>query len=112
GDFDVTVLSNAPSWEIAQHVDDLLVDRDASDVVLMYFIGQGLLTGGGGLYLGTTDTRPGHLMATAVDAGWIITLMRDSHAGSITLILDSPFLLAGGTAEGLSIDRHLECNMP
>jgi hypothetical protein len=112
GDFDVTVLSNATSWEIAQHVDDLLVDRDASDVVLMYFIGRGLVTADGGLYLAATDTRPGHLMATAVDAGWILTLMRDGHAGSVTLILDCPFLLAGGTAEGINIDRHLECNMP
>lgn len=88
GGFDVDVVRNEPSWIISQRVEVLLAERSADDLVLLHFSCHGLKDDSGELYLAATNTRPGLLGSTAVEAAWVNRVMQRSRAQRIVLLLD------------------------
>ena len=98
GDFDVTVLRDAPDHEIRSAVDNLLSDRFADDVVLLYLSCHGLVTQHGRLYFASTNTRHDRPGSSAVSRSFVNEQFEDCHAGARILLLDCCF--SGAFGEG------------
>jgi hypothetical protein len=96
GDFEVDVLRNGTSSAIAEHVDSLLNAGKLDDLIVLHFSCHGIKDDSGELYLAATNTRPGLLPSTAVDASLVNRLMRRSRAQRAVLFLDCCF---GGAFE-------------
>lgn len=88
GGFEVDVLHNATSWQVAERVETLLSDRRPADLVLLHFSCHGLKDDAGELFLAATNTVPTRLTSTAVDAALVNRLIRRSRAGRVVLLLD------------------------
>ena len=71
GEFEVEVLHNWQSRDIAVRLEALLTERKPQDVVLIHFSCHGLKDEGGQLYLAARDTLPTRLWSTAVDATFV-----------------------------------------
>jgi hypothetical protein len=96
GDFEVDVLRNATSSAISERVETLLAGAARSDLIVLHFSCHGIKDDSGELYLAATNTRPGLLASTAVDASLVNRLMRRSRAQRAVLFLDCCF---GGAFE-------------
>jgi caspase domain-containing protein len=88
GDFEVDVLRNGTSSAIGERVETLLTAGKPDDLIVMHFSCHGLKDDTGELYLAATNTRPGLLASTAVDASLVNRLMRRSRAQRVVLFLD------------------------
>jgi Caspase domain len=88
GCFEVEILSNATSSAVAEQVEQLLVERRPSDLVLLHFSCHGLKDDSGELYLAATNTKPQYLASTAVDAALVNRLVRRTRAQRVVLLLD------------------------
>ena len=88
GEFEVEILRNSTSYEIAQSVETLFAERSRDDIVLLHFSCHGIKDEGGELFLAARNTRPALLNATAVDAALVSKLMRKSPAQRVILLLD------------------------
>ncbi len=88
GDFDVSVLANANSSQVAEAVEALLADCVPSDVVLLHFSCHGIKDDSGELFLAATNTMPNRLFATAVNASVVYRLIQRSRAQRVILLLD------------------------
>ncbi|MFG2818599.1 caspase family protein [Kitasatospora sp. NPDC048365] len=98
GAFEVEVLANPRSWEVAEHLEELLAGSGRQDDVLLHFGCHGLKDDGGGLYLAASNTRPQRLVSTGVDSAAVLRMMRAGRASSALLLLDCCF--AGAFARG------------
>ncbi len=96
GDFEVEVLRNGTSSVIAERVEALLAGGRTDDLIVLHFSCHGIKDDSGELYLAATNTRPGLLASTAVDASLVNRLMRRSRAQRAVLFLDCCF---GGAFE-------------
>jgi YVTN family beta-propeller protein len=88
GGFELEFLHNPTSATTYERVDGLLADRHPSDLVLLHYSGHGLKDLDGELYLATTNTNPGRLASTGVEAAWISRMMQRSRAQRVVLLLD------------------------
>lgn len=88
GGFEVDILRDATASEINERVEEILNDRDTSDLVLLHFSCHGLKDDSGELYLAARNTLPRRLASTAVDAALVDRLMRRSRAQRVVLLLD------------------------
>jgi hypothetical protein len=102
GDFQVDVLRNATSSAISERVETLLVGAVPDDLIVMHFSCHGIKDDSGELYLAATNTRPGLLASTAVDASLVNRLIRRSRAQRAVLFLDCCF---GGAFERGVVSR-------
>ena len=57
GGFEVRVLLNKSSYEVAQELELFFSDREKDDLLLLYFSGHGIKDEDGRLYLATPNTR-------------------------------------------------------
>jgi YVTN family beta-propeller protein len=99
GGFHVDTITDPSSHTAFVKIHDLLADRSASDVVLLYVIGQGLTDGDSQLYLAATDTVPDRLAGTAIGSAWMARIMARSRAGHVVMILDCRWSLPGGSGD-------------
>src|SRR3954447_21770872 len=97
GGFTVEYLRDPDSQNAFLRIHDLLADRDRSDVVLLYIIGQGPTGHDGQLYLAASDTDPDRLADTAIGSTWIARVMARSRADHVVMILDCQWRLENGT---------------
>jgi hypothetical protein len=88
GGFEVEVVRNPTSSALAERVERTLTERHPSDLVLLHFSGHGLKDDAGELHLAATNTVPGLLGSTAVDAAWVSRVMQRSRAQRVVLLLD------------------------
>ncbi len=88
GGFELEFLHNPTSATTYERVDGLLADRHPSDLVLLHFSGHGMKDLDGELYLAATNTNPGRLASTGVEAAWISRMMQRSRAQRVVLLLD------------------------
>jgi DNA segregation ATPase FtsK/SpoIIIE, S-DNA-T family len=88
GGFDRTdLLVNDGKYVVEVGIERLLRDAGPHDVVLLYFSGHGIRTRQN-LYLATSNTDRATLSSTAVSAGFIKELIRDSAAAAKIILLD------------------------
>jgi YVTN family beta-propeller protein len=99
GGFTVEYVRDPDSQNAFVRIHDLLAERDRSDVVLLYIIGQGLTGHDGQLYLAASDTDPDRLADTAIGSAWIARVMARSRADHVVMVLDCQWRLSDGTAE-------------
>ncbi len=99
GGFTVEYVRDADAQNAFVKIHDLLAERDHSDVVLLYIIGQGMTGHDGQLYLAASDTDPERLADTAIGSAWIARVMARSGADHVVMVLDCQWRLNEGTAE-------------
>ena len=89
GGFDhVTTLINESDANVRLSIEDFFTDKKPDDLLVMYFSGHGVRDEEGKLYLAVNNTRPNRLLATAVPAEFITSLMDRSRSRRQVLILD------------------------
>jgi hypothetical protein len=88
GDFEVEVLTDASSYEVAGAVEVLLGEAKSSDLVLLHFSCHGIKDDTGELFLAATNTVPNRLVSTAVEAATVSRLIQRSRAQRVVLLLD------------------------
>ena len=89
GGFDhVTTLINESDANVRLGIEDFFTDKKPDDLLVMYFSGHGVRDEEGKLYLAVNNTRPNRLLATAVPAEFITSLMDRSRSKRQVLILD------------------------
>lgn len=89
GGFDhVTTLINESDANVRLGIEDFFTDKTPDDLLVMYFSGHGVRDEEGKLYLAVNNTRPNRLLATAVPAEFITSLMDRSRSKRQVLILD------------------------
>ena len=96
GDFEVEVLTDASSYEVAGAVEVLLGEAKSSDLVLLHFSCHGIKDDTGELFLAATNTVPNRLVSTAVEAAMVSRLIQRSRAQRVVLLLDCCY---GGAVE-------------
>lgn len=101
GDFDVSIVHNAASYEVQAHVDDLFADSRPEDLLLLHFSGHGLKNDSGELFIAARNTRPDRLGSTALAADFVQRCMRGSRARSIVLFLDCCY--GGAFGQGVAV---------
>ncbi len=99
GGFTVEYVRDPDSQNAFVKIHDLLAERDRSDVVLLYIIGQGMTGHDGQLYVAASDTDPERLADTAIGSAWIARVMARSRADHVVMVLDCQWRLNEGTAE-------------
>ncbi|MFF5234418.1 diguanylate cyclase domain-containing protein [Dactylosporangium sp. NPDC000521] len=91
GNYDVTVLHDSDERTIRRTLDDVLTGCGPDDQVLVYVTGHGMLDPRDRLYLAATDTHRSRLLATAIDAQWIMDLLDHSRARQQVVLIDTCF---------------------
>ena len=89
GDFDVEpVALNEPHREIMVRLDSFFEEARGSDFLLLYLSGHGVLDSNGKLYFAAADTVRTRLRSTAIEAGWLDSVIEHSLARQVVLLLD------------------------
>ncbi|MFF8926526.1 caspase domain-containing protein [Streptomyces longwoodensis] len=88
GDFEVEVVTDAPSHVIQRRIEGFFTDRRRDDTLVLHFSCHGLKSESGELYLAARDTEPRYLDATAVPSYFVRRCMSRTRAGSTVLFLD------------------------
>jgi uncharacterized caspase-like protein len=89
GNFDrVSILLNPTTARVRDQVAGLLYGKKRYDLLLLYFLGHGLLDESGALYLATTETKLDSLPETAVPAAYLTEQMDRSFSRQQMLLLD------------------------
>lgn len=105
GGFTVRTVLDRGEREIRVAVGDLLNDRHADDVVLVYLSCHGLLSDHRELYFAAVDTWKARLAATAISSQWLTGQLDACRARRQVLILDCCF--SGGFASNTDATRDL-----
>ena len=109
GGFEVEVVRNGTSYEVAARVEDLFATGVPDDLLLVHFSCHGLKSDSGELFLAARNTRPDRLGSTAVAAGFVQRCLRGSRARSVVLLLDCCYGSAFG--EGVAVRAGTEVNV-
>ncbi|SDO09681.1 caspase, EACC1-associated type [Lentzea jiangxiensis] len=97
GGFDsVRVVVDAPDHEIRKALENALAERDADDLVLVYFSCHGVKTPQQRLYFAATNTQQDRPAGTAVARTFVNELFEDCRAAGRILLLDCCFSGAYG----------------
>jgi hypothetical protein len=99
--FTVATVVDASSTEVAQAVEDFLVDRDRADLLLLYLSCHGLKDEQGRLYFAAGNTRRNRLRSTAIPAGFVNELLLSCQSRRKVLILDCCY--SGAFAKGMQV---------
>ena len=109
GGFDVRVVHNEPSYEVAARIEDHFTDSRADDLLLLHFSGHGLKNESGELFFAARNTRPDRLGSTAVAADFVQRCMRGSRARRMVLFLDCCY--GGAFAQGVAVRASGSANV-
>lgn len=99
GDFDVEIALNQPFASLSARIGTFFSDRGRDDLLLLYVSCHGLKADDGELYFAATDTDVKLLMATAISASFLNSLMERSRSEGIILVLDCCY--GGAFARGM-----------
>ncbi len=99
--FDVASVVDGGSSEVAEAVEEFLVDAERSDLVLLYFSCHGLKDESGRLYFAARNTRRNRLRSTAVPATVVNELLLGSRSRRKVLLLDCCY--GGAFAKGMQV---------
>lgn len=92
----VTVLKNAPHYDVQLALNQVLRQSGKDDLVLIYYSGHGLLDELSRLHLATSDTFLGALESTSVPMQQIKSYIDLAYCNKIALILDCCYSGAAG----------------
>ncbi|HEY6793079.1 MAG TPA: caspase family protein [Kineosporiaceae bacterium] len=109
GGFDVRTLTDAPSYELCEAVEDFFVDRSPDDLLLMHFSGHGVKDESGELHFAAANTKLSRLGATAIPAEFVNRRMNRSRSRRIVLLLDCCY--AGAFERGLTARAGVGLNV-
>jgi hypothetical protein len=106
GGFQVTSVVDATAHEVRVALEDFLIDRDTTDLLLVYLSCHRLLDARGRLHFAASDTFKSRLAATGIESRRLLDQMEDCRARRQVLILDCCFSGAfdRGTKSGRDID--------
>jgi uncharacterized caspase-like protein len=89
GGFDeVEVHSNGTLSEVTRAVERLVETAESGDLILLYYIGHGLLANNGDLRLTVADSDLSLQRTSTLAADWLVTMARSGRAGQAVIILD------------------------
>lgn len=101
GNFDqVDILTNPTTTRARDQIADLLYGKKRYDLLLIYFLGHGLLDQAGELYLATTETAFDALPETAIPAAYLTEQMDRSFSRQQVLLLDCYYSALRSSAAG------------
>ncbi|WP_328330689.1 caspase family protein [Kribbella sp. NBC_00382] len=109
GAFEVETVRNQPAHVIQTHIEDLLADSSADDVLLLHFSCHGLKSESGELFFAARNTRPNRLSSTAISADFVQRCMRASRSRSIVLLLDCCY--GGAFGKGVTVRSSGDVNV-
>lgn len=109
GAFEVETVRNQPAHVIQTHIEDLLADSRADDVLLLHFSCHGLKSESGELFFAARNTRPNRLSSTAISADFVQRCMRASRSRSIVLLLDCCY--GGAFGKGVTVRSTGDVNV-
>ncbi|GAA0949947.1 hypothetical protein GCM10009554_49160 [Kribbella koreensis] len=109
GAFEVQTVRNQPTHVIQTHIEDLLADSSADDVLLLHFSCHGLKSESGELFFAARNTRPNRLSSTAISADFVQRCMRASRSRSIVLLLDCCY--GGAFGKGVTVRSSGDVNV-
>ncbi|MEV6411102.1 caspase family protein [Kribbella sp. NPDC051718] len=109
GAFEVQTVRNQPTHVIQTHIEDLLADSSAEDVLLLHFSCHGLKSEAGELFFAARNTRPNRLSSTAISADFVQRCMRASRSRSIVLLLDCCY--GGAFGKGVTVRSSGDVNV-
>jgi len=89
GRFSVCVLLDRGLLEVRREIARICSDASENDTLLIYYSGNGFPGQDGGLYLLMADSDGQYLHATALDAEFILSQLRNSKCRRIILIVDA-----------------------
>ena len=101
GAFDVRVVRNESSYNIAAEIENILADARPNDLLLLHFSCHGLKSESGELFFAARNTQPNRLASTAVSADFVQRCLRHSRSRSIILLLDCCY--GGAFGKGVSV---------
>jgi uncharacterized caspase-like protein len=90
--YSVETLINQPAQQVRQGIAGLFHYKQPYDLLLLYFIGHGLVEQAGRLYLAAVDTVPDALAETAIPAAYLASWMNRSFSRQQILILDCVYI--------------------
>ena len=99
--FVVSTVVDGGSSEVAEAVEEFLVDAERTDLLLLYFSCHGLKDENGRLYLAARNTRRNRLRSTAVPATVVNELLLGSRSRRKVLLLDCCY--GGAFAKGMQV---------
>jgi hypothetical protein len=109
GDFAVQVISNQPSFVVAEEIEGLFSTSRSDDELLLHFSCHGLKSEAGELFFAARNTRPDRLRSTAVAAEFVQRCMRVSRSRSVVLLLDCCY--GGAFGQGMAVRGSGEVNL-
>jgi hypothetical protein len=105
----VTVLTNAPHYEVLQTVERTVRQASKSDLLLLYYSGHGQCDEAGRLHLAALNTRLDTLGSTSVPIDQIKSYLDLARTNRIVLILDCCYSGAvGGAFMKGGVDEELQ----
>ncbi|HET7475454.1 MAG TPA: caspase family protein [Dermatophilaceae bacterium] len=107
--FEVRVLHDEPSYQVAAAIEDLFSDARPDDLLLLHFSGHGLKDESSQLFFAARNTRPDRLGSSAVAAEFVQRCMRSSRARRMVLFLDCCY--GGAFAQGVSVRASGSANV-
>ena len=88
GNFEVRTFLDRPGSEVFPAIEDVVNDATRDDLVLIFYAGHGKLDGGGRLCLAMAETQSRRVFSTSISASGLTSLLGNSNAGAIVLLLD------------------------
>ncbi|MDA2803364.1 caspase, EACC1-associated type [Nocardiopsis suaedae] len=114
GGFEVAVVHDAPSHEVARRVEAFFASGGREDALLLHFSCHGLKNPRGELFFAARDTEPELLRSTAVPAQFVRQCIQACRARNSVLFLDCCF--GGAFLEGMGLrasnDAHVLDTFP
>src|ERR1017187_3897457 len=106
----VTMLKNAPHYDVQLALNQVLRQSGKDDLVLIYYSGHGLLDELGRLHLATVDTFLGALESTSVPMQQIKSYIDLAYCNKIVLILDCCYSGSAGDVfmKSNAVDEQLK----
>ncbi|MFG3345412.1 caspase domain-containing protein [Streptomyces sp. NPDC048018] len=112
GGFEVEVVTDPSSQKLRVKVEDFFADRSPRHTLLLHFSCHGVKNSAGKLFLATTDTRRSRLASTSVPAEYVSSLMLESRAQRVVVLLDCCY--AGAFERGMfaraGTDAHVQAS--
>jgi formylglycine-generating enzyme required for sulfatase activity len=99
GGFEVQMLVNESSFKAMEEIEAFFDSRKRDDLLLLYFSGHGVKDEDGQLYFAAANTKVNRLLATAIRAQDVNSLMRRCASRQQVLLLDCCY--SGAFAKGM-----------